>query len=205
MSTNQIKKNNVNKEIKEMDTEIKNTNEQKLETETTVSKKERTKKDTAKLVKCPCCGKMVNPKELHYAEPFYDKDLCIECLTTCVVPYRFAYDALQKGKYVDRLTKKTIPLYLSRSVDYLLECSTDLFWSLALVLTKFLCYDFFDLSNDEKQEVYTSINSSDKDIIVNYHHGQWDFVIKTDKNRLSTSIYFLDEYQKSQEYEKNPY
>ncbi len=197
MSTNQVKKNNVNKEIKEMNKEIKNINEEKLETETTVNKEEITKNDNTELVKCPCCGEMVNPNVLRKNEPLCGQLICPECEANCGVTFRHAVIAFYNEKYVDRLTKKTVKLIFPKNVRVLTNVFENFGSFVIRSISKFLNYEWSSITNEEKETNILALRNHDREIIGRYETPYGDLTLIMDKYGDSLTVYFSDVYEAS--------
>ena len=60
-----------------MENKEKTINEKKVEIKKTVSKKNNSTKDTAKVIKCPNCGRMVSIDDLRSVKPFLSKPVCV--------------------------------------------------------------------------------------------------------------------------------
>lgn len=201
MSTNQVKKNNVNKEIKEMNKEIKNINEEKLETETTtVNKEEITKNNNPELVECPDCGRMVSIDDLRPEKPLLKNPVCIFCESNILIPYRMGVTAILELEYIDRITKNKVEINLSWAIQSLFmynpKFEFDLFWNTG----DFISYDWGDISDKEKEENMLLLDNFDKEIIAKYESKFGELTYVMNKNRTCLSIYFSDEYENNKKF-----
>ena len=180
-----------------------NLNEEKLATETTVSKKESTKKDTAKLVKCPDCGRMVSIEDLRSEKPLLRKPVCVFCESELLIPYRMGFKAIWELEYIDRITKNKVEINLSWTIKSLYmynpKFDFDLFWNTG----DFLSYDWGDISDEEKDSNMLALTNFDKEIIAKYESNFGELTYVMNKNRTCLSIYFSDEYENSKEFLNN--
>lgn len=197
MSNNPIKQNNSKKAGKIMNTEIKNINEEKLETETTVSKEEITKNDNHELVKCPCCGEMVNPNVLRRNEPLCGQLICPECEANCGVAFRHAVIAFYNEEYVDRLTKKTVKVILPENVRAITNIFDDFGFHIIRSMAGFLNYKWSCITDEEKETNILALRNHDCEIIGRYETPYGDLTLIMDKYGDSLTVYFSDVYEAS--------
>ena len=203
MNNNQIKQNNSNKVGKIMNTEIKNINEEKLETETTINKEESTKNNNPELVKCPCCGKMVNPNILRKNEPLCCQLICPECEANCGVTFRHAVNAYCNEEYVDRLAKKTVKLILPKNVRVLTYVFEYFDYFVIRAISKFLNYEWSGISNEEKEANMLALRNHDREIIGRYESPCGDLTLIMDKCGDTLTVYFSDVYEASKYWFEN--